>query len=267
MQTPKSDIAALVLGTLLTIYGLYDCTSEWKVTKLSLKVRNFIDNNFKIVFVSDIHIGAAIGERDMASLVAKINTLEPSLVLIGGDLLDLPIEKGNKALSHLRKLTPKKGVYFAPGNHDYKHGLSGLIGELERLGVESLLNENVRIFDEKEQGWFYLAGIEDRNTDLARTLEGREKNRETVLLAHRPESAKLAISEHRNLDLILCGHTHGGESFPLNLLVYLSSPYFAGEYPCDDVTGCRVFVSVGAMYSNIPLRHLFKREIVLISVN
>ena len=271
--SPKHNIIALLIGTLLTLYGLYNCQSDWKITRIQLKMPHFGAENFKAVFISDIHIGAAIGERDVELLIAKINTLKPDLVLIGGDLTDLSVEQGVQALSHLRNLTPKRGVYFAPGNHDYKFDIEELVVELDRLGVRSLLNEKVRIEGTEEGDWFYLAGVEDlganrgHKQDIEQALEGREKNHETILVAHRPETAETVVRKYRDIDLILCGHTHGGESFPINFLVYLTNPYFAGIYQCYDVIGCRIVVSVGAMYFSIPIRHVFKREILLITIN
>ena len=270
--SPKHNITALLIGALLTLYGLYNCHSDWDVTRIPLKMPHF-KANLKAVFISDIHIGAAIGERDVEQLIAKINTLKPDIVLIGGDLIDVSVDQGMWALAHLRNLTPSRGVYFAPGNHDYKSDIEELVTELERLGVRSLLNERVRVEGTGEGDWFYLAGVEDlganrgHKQDIDQALEGRVKNRETVLLAHRPSTAETAVSKYRDIDLVLCGHTHGGESFPINILVYLTNPYFAGTYQCYDLIGCRVVVSVGAMYYNIPIRHIFKREIVLITIN
>ena len=270
--SPKLTVQAVLIGILLTLYGVYNCHSDWEITRIPLKMPHF-RANLRAVFISDIHIGGAIGERDVALLVAKINTLQPDLVLIGGDLIDLSVEEGIQALAHLRNLTPPRGVYFAPGNHDYKSDIGELVRELDRLGVKSLLNERVRVMGRGEGDWFYLAGVEDlganrgHKQDIDRALAGRVNNRETILLAHRPSTAETAVRKYRDINMILCGHTHGGESFPINVLVYLTTPYFAGAYQCYDVTGCEVVVSVGAMYYNIPIRHIFKREILLVTIN
>ena len=264
----KLNIQSFLLATLVTMYGVYNCVSDWQITQVSYRMQNFKANNFKIVFVSDIHIGAAIGEGDVELLIAKINTLKPDLVLLGGDLIDQSVERAASALAHLRNLTPSKGVYFAPGNHDYKSDIEELVKELGKLGVKSLMNQKVRIF--AEDSWFYLVGVEDlgankgHRLDFELALEGRVSNRETILLTHRPSTADTALSKHNNINLILCGHTHGGESFPINILIYLTNKYFAGVY---ELTNSRVIVSVGAMYFNIPLRHVFKREILIININ
>lgn len=264
----KLILQSFLLATLVTMYGVYNCVSDWQITQVSYQMQNFKAVNFKIVFVSDIHIGAAIGEGDVELLIAKINTLKPDLVLLGGDLIDQSVERAANAIAHLRNLTPNNGVYFAPGNHDYKSDIEELVKELRKLGVKSLMNQKVRIF--AGDSWFYLAGVEDlgatkgHKLDFELALDGRMTNRETVLLTHRPSTADMALSKHRNIDLILCGHTHGGESFPINILIYLTNEYFAGEY---ELTNSRVIVSVGAMYYNIPLRHVFKREILVININ
>ena len=264
----KLHIQSFLLATLVTMYGLYNCVSDWQITQVSYQMKNFQATNFKIVFVSDIHIGAAIGEGDVELLIAKINTLKPDLVLLGGDLIDQSVERAVRALTHLRNLTPRNGVYFAPGNHDYKSDIEELVKELAKLGVKSLMNQKVRIF--AGDSWFYLAGVEDlgatkgHRLDFELALDGRVTNRETILLTHRPSTADTALSKHKNIDLILCGHTHGGESFPINILIYLTNTYFAGEY---ELTNSRVIVSVGAMYYDIPLRHVFKREILIININ
>ena len=90
-------------------------TEEIATSKLPAKT------NYKIVLVSDIHLGRLLGKSYAENLVEKINAQEPDLVLLAGDILDekLLYVKEQDSLSPLSKLKAPLGVYAAYGNHDY----------------------------------------------------------------------------------------------------------------------------------------------------
>jgi predicted MPP superfamily phosphohydrolase len=87
--------------------------------------------------------------------------------------------------------------------------------------------------------------------NLKQALQNRQKKYPTILLAHQPQAAKLALKEFHDIDLILSGHTHGGQFFPLHIPIYMWNPFFAGLYRHKETW---VYVSSGTMYWGIPLR-------------
>lgn len=98
---------------------------------------------------------------------------------------------------------------------------------------------------------------------LAAALNGYDNKRTTILLAHQPNAAKQALSQYPDIDLVLSGHTHGGQFFPLSVPVYLGNPFFAGLYHYN---GTYVYVSSGTFYYNVPLRLGSTPEITILTL-
>ena len=99
---------------------------------------------------------------------------------------------------------------------------------------------------------YYTHRYGSHSMDLHRALSGRTKSVPTIVLAHQPFAAAEAI-EWKGVNLVLSGHTHAGQMFPMIIPVYLYNPFFVGLYqPYEDVF---VYVSPGVNYFTIPLRH------------
>jgi len=99
--------------------------------------------------------------------------------------------------------------------------------------------------------------------DLAKALKDRDSKYPTILLAHQPHAARKALDMYDNIDLILSGHTHGGQFFPLHIPVYLWNPFFRGLYKMKDT---QIYVSSGTVYWGIPLRIGSTPEISVITL-
>ena len=146
-------------------------------------------------------------------IVRRVNMLEPDVVVITGDLIDVSPSQTTQALETLSGLKSRYGVYFVTGNHEYFHGIDEIMEAVKGLGIRVLQNESLYI-GEAEKG-FYLAGVHDLfgyrmgqyPPDLEKALKGTDGVYPVVLLAHQP----LFIEEAGGkVDLMLSGHTHGG---------------------------------------------------------
>ena len=224
-------------------------------------------SGFRIVQLSDIHIGPTIGKEFLETLVAQVNALEPDVVAITGDLVDGSVAAIGPLVAPLAALRAKHGVYFVTGNHEYYSGAPEWVAFLGTLGVRVLRNERVAIGGEHG---FDLAGIDDwsahefgegHGANLPRALEGRDPSRALVLLAHQPraivEAAALGVC------LQLSGHTHGGQIFPWNFMVRLQQPYVAGLHAHGD---SQIYVSSGTGYWGPPMRLGAPAEITHIEI-
>ena len=224
---------------------------------------------FRIVQLSDVHIGPTLGADWLERVVARVNALAPDAVVITGDLVDGSVEELRDQVAPLAKLSAKHGVFFVTGNHEYYSGADEWIDELARLGVRTLRNERVALGDGEHS--FDLAGVDDwtarrfgggHGANLARALAGRDPARELVLLAHQPkqihEAARLGVG------LMLSGHTHGGQIFPWQLLVKLDQPYIAGLAQHEDT---HISVSRGTGFWGPPMRVAAPAEIALIELS
>ncbi|MHC3994478.1 metallophosphoesterase [Thiomicrolovo sp. ZZH C-3] len=221
---------------------------------------------FRIVQLSDVHVGLAIRRDFIASCVDRINALRPDIVVITGDLVDRRIEHVAEMLQPLKSLQSRFGTFFITGNHEYFHGVEEIVAHLRSaLDITVLDNRNVRIADR-----FNLVGINDLISkrmgvmpyDVEAAFAGSDPSLKTIVLAHQPKSTR--IMQHKAYDLMLSGHTHGGQIFPFGLLVMVDQPYLAGLYRVD--TTKQIYVSRGTGYWGPPLRVLAPSEISVLDI-
>lgn len=223
----------------------------------------------RIVQVSDIHVGPTIGAAFMTDLVARINALNPDVVAITGDLVDGTVERLGRHTAPLGDLKARHGVFFVTGNHEYYSGADAWIAELTRLGIKVLRNERVTVTHDGAE--IDIAGVDDwraksfggdHGPNLPQALHGRDETRPVVLLAHQPkaihEAAKLGV------DLVLSGHTHGGQMLPFAAIVKLVQPYVKGLHRHGDRTW--IYVHSGTGYWGPPMRLAVPAEIAVLTL-
>lgn len=213
-----------------------------------------------IAQLSDVHIGASLGERFLEGVVEKTNQLRPDLVVITGDLVDGSVAQLERHVAPLARLKGRFGVFFATGNHEFYSGADAWCAHLERLGLQVLRNRFVPVGD--AGGRIQLAGIDDYTktggTEVARSLGRRlDPELETVLLAHQPRS--IDDAQAMGAGLQIAGHTHGGQIYPFTELVRLTTPYIAGLYRHDEQT--QIYVSRGTGFWGPPMRLAAPAEI------
>lgn len=207
---------------------------------------------YRIVQLTDIHVGPMIGKELIDDLVARVNALSPDLVAITGDLVDGSVQEIGAAVRPLGDIKAKDGVFFVTGNHEYYSGADEWIAFLAGLGIKTLRNERIAL----PRG-FDLAGVDDASAtgkghgeDMEKALGDRDKSRAVVLLAHQPRQVERA-AQH-GVDLQLSGHTHGGQIFPWGYLVRLQQRSFLrGLMNLGDT---QVYVSCGTGYWGPPMR-------------
>ncbi|HSZ81293.1 MAG TPA: metallophosphoesterase [Polyangia bacterium] len=214
-------------------------------------------DGFRLVQLTDIHVGSTIGRAFVEDIVRRANGLEPDLIALTGDLVDGSVADLRDAVAPLGALRARHGVFFVSGNHEYFSGADPWFEELTRLGIRVLRNERVAIGDGDDG--FDLAGVDDHSAErfggvapavaLERALGGRDARREVVLLAHQPRS--FLDAEPFAVGLQLSGHTHGGQMWPFGVFVRMSQPFVAGLHRRRDA---QIYVSRGTGYWGPPMR-------------
>ncbi len=225
-------------------------------------------SGFRIVQLSDVHIGPTLGADWLARVVAQVNAQDADVVVITGDLVDGSVAELRDQVAPLANLKAKHGVFFVTGNHEYYSGADAWIAELTRLGIRTLRNERVEIGDGEHT--FDLAGVDDwsakrfgggHGANLARAIAGRDPSRELVLLAHQPKQIHEAAKS--GVGLMLSGHTHGGQIFPWGFFVRLDQPYVAG---LDKQGDTHIYVSRGTGFWGPPMRVAAPAEIAVVEL-
>ncbi len=223
---------------------------------------------FRIVQLSDLHVGPTLKRAFVERVVATANGLAPDLIALTGDVGDgFPLALRDE-LAPLARLAAPHGKYFVTGNHEYYWDAAGWVQELERLGFSALVNAHRVI--RRGTAQLVLAGVTDASasrrvpghaSDPAAAVAGAPEGDVRVLLAHQPKSAFAARGA--GFDLQLSGHTHGGQYFPFNLLVRLFQPFVAGLHRLEEMW---LYVSRGTGYWGPPLRLGAPSEITLIQL-
>jgi len=220
-------------------------------------------DGFRIVQLSDIHIGPILGRDFARGLVRRVAALEPDLIAITGDLVDGDVRHLRDEVAPFAELAAPHGVWFVTGNHDYYSGADRWVERARELGMQVLRNQRASIGDGSAS--FDLAGVEDYHAHLVHpdwredpeaALAGRDPARALVLLAHDPSTFKRA--SQLGVDLQLSGHTHGGQIWPFRYLVRLAVPFVDGLY---ERNGAKLYVSRGSGFWGPPMRLFSPAEI------
>ena len=254
------DGTLMALSTAYLSAGVYEGGKEPVVN--IIKAGCF---DFSIVQISDLHIGGLINRDFVRDMVEKINALKPDLIVITGDLIDTGIRPIREAILEMNHLRSKNGLYMVLGNHEYFHNPLEIIDFLQKkTDITLLLNESVTLDRLKVN----LVGVTDRfgyrigllPPDIDKAYRGIDKRYKTILLAHQPKFIE-ELEGHKP-DLILSGHTHGGQIWPLNYLVKLQQPYVKGLHTLP--YGGKIYVNSGIGYWGPPMRLGSQAEIAYI---
>ncbi|MGA4942665.1 metallophosphoesterase [Streptomyces cinereoruber] len=243
--------AAVALGTVG--YGTYGVLRGPRVKRVTVPLAKIprAAHGYRIAVVSDIHLGPILGRAHTQRIVDAINSTQPDLIAVVGDLVDGTVENLGPAAEPLARLRARHGSFFVTGNHEYFSGADAWVDHVRELGLRPLRNERLEI-----AAGFDLAGVDDvagesegQGPDFVRALGDRDRARAAVLLAHQPIVVHDAV--RHGVDLQLSGHTHGGQLWPGNLLAELANPTVAGLERYGDT---QLYVSRGAGAWGPPVR-------------
>jgi predicted MPP superfamily phosphohydrolase len=255
------DTTMLILALSYLFKGVKGGLSKPILNTVNVNIPSFPHDGYCLIQLSDIHIGKTIKKGFVEELVQRTNAQRPDIVVITGDLVDHDIDGIKEDLSPLKHISSP--CYFILGNHEYFHGAERIIEHIKSLGIIVMLNENIQIND-RGIG-FNLIGMTDvigerighYPMDVGKAYEGIDSSLPSIVLAHQPK-AILRLKD-RACDLMLSGHTHGGQIFPFGLLVMIDQPYLCGLYQHTDKQ--QIFVSRGAGYWGPPIRVMAPSEI------
>ncbi|MFE5657361.1 metallophosphoesterase [Streptomyces sp. NPDC056517] len=234
-------------------YGTYGVLRGPRIKRVTVPLAKIprAAHGYRIAVVSDIHLGPILGRAHTQRIVDTINSAQPDLIAVVGDLVDGTVENLGSAAEPLARLRARHGSFFVTGNHEYFSGADAWVDHVRELGLRPLRNERVEV-----AAGFDLAGVDDiagesegQGPDFGRALGDRDRARAAVLLAHQPIVVHDAV--RHGVDLQLSGHTHGGQLWPGNYLAELANPTVAGLERYGDT---QLYVSRGAGAWGPPVR-------------
>lgn len=184
-------------------------------------------DNFRIVQISDIHIGSFLGhEGQVSKAIELINEQNPDLILFTGDLVNNFAEELDGWIPIFGKLKAKYGLYSILGNHDYgdyfdwknkaekEQNLDTLKQKHQEIGFRLLLNESETLKINNSE--IALIGIENwglppfpQYGDLNKAMNNSENIEFKILMSHDPSHWDAEVLDKTDIDLTLSGHTHG----------------------------------------------------------
>ncbi len=265
-----TNLSVMGAAGVLTGYGIYEARKRPGIVHLTVPVRNLPKafDGFRIVQITDVHAGLTIHRDWIESVVAEVKDLKPDLIAFTGDMVDGSVAQLRNDVEPLASLEAPCGKFFVTGNHEYYSGVEQWVEEARRLGYTVLLNEHVLI--RRGDDAFVLAGVTDysggqflpsHRSDPAKALDGAPATMARVLMAHQPRT--LYQISPLGVDLMLSGHTHGGQFIPWNLLATLGQPYIRGLH---NHHGTWIYVSKGTGYWGPPVRIGARSEITVVTI-
>lgn len=217
-------------------------------------------DGYRIAFLTDTHVAGFVRRTFHETIVAQTNAFEPDLILFGGDFVTFKRHIPLLA-DRLAGLRARDGLFAILGNHDYWAGAAGVMDTLRPLGVRFITNQHVILA--RGGARLPLAGVDEvyRGTpDSEAAFAGIGIDQSCLVISHHPDI--IDVLPRRRIDLLLCGHTHGGQiRFPFFGAVVVPSKheaaYAAGFHRIGPVL---MYVSrgIGAIP---PLRILCRPEV------
>ena len=223
--------------------------------------------SLNVAVVSDIHLGTIVCKSKLERIVERINSLDPDLVLLPGDVVDEdigPVIRNNLGET-LRKIRSKYGVVAITGNHEYIGGVEPACRYLVEHGITMLRDSSVKIGDS-----LYIVGREDisirgfagkTRKPLQELMSEVDKSYPIILMDHQP--FHLEEAEANGVDLQLSGHTHHGQLWPFN---FITKRVYELSWGYKKKGNTHYYVSCGVGTWGPPIRTGNRPEIVNIKL-
>lgn len=256
---------ATLTATATAAAGVHTAMADPVLVNIKVPIKDLPDalHGFRIAQLTDIHVGATIRRPFTQHIVDRVNAEGVDLVAITGDLVDGSVANLGPHTAPLGTLKSTHGTYFCTGNHEYYSGVDAWCDELERIGIKVLRNARTQI--QHKGAALDVLGVDDWRggiCDPEKAAEGRDASVTSVLLCHQPKAVHRAAK--LGIDLMLSGHTHGGQIWPWGAFVGLIQPYVKGLHRHKESVW--IYVSCGTGYWGPPMRVKIPAEITILEL-
>ncbi len=255
---------AMLAGCLLALLALFQGMRPPVIVRYEVRLGGLpaaLDGT-RLAAVSDLHLGTLIGPGWLRARVEQVQALEPDMILVLGDIFEGHGASPAAYLAGLRSLSARLGVWAVDGNHETHGGPAATAAAGAEPPLRTLRDELL----EPAPGLF-LAGRRSRSRHGRGAgvppwnPDPKHAPGAMILLAHVPMAAESAA--RAGVGLMLAGHTHGGQIWPLSIATRMVNPMLAGRY---DIKGMTLLVSRGAGTWGPRMRLWRPGEIMLVTL-
>jgi len=256
----KATIGFGAVTLITTARGLWMARGTPRHERVTIYLPNLpaAFDGLRMVQLSDFHSGPYMSREQMLRVRRLIEEMKPDLYFFTGDFVDARSEQMPPFVDAFENLSAPLGVFTVLGNHDYFANIHTVEAGLAAAKLTLLRNTNHVL--EHRGAQLAIVGVDDlwarsrpgRGPDISAALNDLPENMAKICLSHQPNYWP-EIKKH-NIDLTLCGHTHGGQFGIVGTqisLARLATPYVAGLYQED---GKQLYVNRGLGVFGIPLR-------------
>ena len=269
---------AAMTTTAMTTAAVYTLASPFHISRTEYTIlTSKLPSDWKILFISDIHYGCVQNKQVVDRKLDELEQEEFDLVILGGDIVQCPVTSKRDMMyiiGRLGELRSKYGIYFVYGNHDAAddgtvfdtpshndiYTASDLRYALVNSGITAMDDMCFTVDDNLQ-----LIGRKDMHTNKTcasiSELKG-DDNRFTICVNHTP--AKMQECADAGIDLQLSGHTHGGQVFPINIVLPIK--YNMPSYGLKKYGDMSLIVSSGMGIGAYPIRNVHKCEYVVVNI-
>ena len=245
-----------IIPLLICIYGIINALRT-RVENINLKYPGF-KGKIKILLLSDIHLGAIHQKNSVIRIVQETQQLNPDIVVITGDMADGSLKVKSEWLKPFDDLSIP--ILYVTGNHEELNPKIDMINAVKTTKIKYIGQHETF----KYKGVNFIG--EDFGYDLRKCLKEvkQEEGVPNVLLSHIPILSPEELKNY-NIFLFLAGHTHGGQMFPLHIIVYFANACFSGLYS-DKNKEHFIYVTDGVNNALAPMRVGSKRVFPIINI-
>lgn len=253
---------------------MYSDTTTIKTETIELAVSNLPSEleGLRIIHISDMQGDQYTGAEEMARYINRVNAENPDLVIFTGDLISYGTDYIEVSAGELAKIDATFGTYAVVGDHDYWAGLSNIESALESRGISLLRDENRFITMGTDS--LLLTGITQVYSKRAEPEKIKELTSDSsgvllkILASHQVSDLLLREAQINDYNLVLAGHTHGGQvRVPLLGMTFSASDFetefVSGQYWRDDLL---ININNGLGFTLAPVRYNAPPEVTVIEV-
>lgn len=259
----KMGIIIFIIAVLLLAYTFIE--PYWlKTTEYTIYNENLPEefDGYKIIFISDIHHGPFFSYERVEKLKQRINAMDRDLVLMGGDYVHRGPAYVPIFFEAITGLNAPDGVMGVLGNHDHWDGEKATRDGFATAGIIDL--ENIGVPIEKEGAQIHIRGVGDLDEGVQNFEPAQDVF--TVLVSHNPDYI-MQLGDQKP-DLMLCGHTHGGQVTLFGIWAPLIPSSYGNKFRYGHIPheGIDLIVTSGVGTVTPPVRFFARPEIVVITL-